>query len=46
MFKIMLLMATVGLTELQLRFITSVTLAKASDYYGDHDFSLSLCLPA
>lgn len=38
MFRIMLLVATVGLMELQLRLITSVTLAKASDYCGDHDF--------
>lgn len=46
MVQITLLMTTAGLINLQLRLITSITLAKASDYYGDHDFSLSLCLPA
>lgn len=42
MFKIMLLVATVDLIDLQLRLVTNVTLGKASDYYGDHNFPLSL----
>lgn len=45
MFQMMLLLVTIDLINLQLRHISSVILAKASDYFGDDVFPLSLCLP-
>lgn len=44
MFKIMLLVATVDLIDLQLRLITNVTLSKISDYYGGHNFPVFVYL--
>lgn len=45
MFQMMLFLVTIGLINLQLRHMAGVTLAKASDYFGDHVFPLSPCLP-
>lgn len=40
MLKMMLLSVKIGLINLQLRHIASVTPSKASDYFGDHVFPL------
>lgn len=46
MLKMMLLSVKIGLINLQLRHIASVTPSKASDYFGDHVFPLFFCLSA